>query len=249
MSIDIWMQYLIYALVIIMVWLGIRYLWISITQRVHHPEQWICSAGRGDIPEEVLKAEKRYDDKVRLYNFWFQTRRISAENVPGDLAELGVYKGESAWFLHKMAPTRKLHLFDTFSGFHEPDLTMETGEAATYSWHNFADTDTATVREKLGDSPLLIFHEGHFPETTKGLEEIMYALVHIDADLYLPVRNGLEYFYPRLSPGGVIMIHDYTHKWEGLSKAVDDFAATIPENLIHVPDRFGTVMIIKNKQG
>lgn len=247
MSLEIWLQYLIYALLIIMIVLGARYFWLSISQRVHHPEQWINAVKERTIPQEIIDAEKKYDDKVRLYNFWFQINRLSVENVTGDFAELGVYKGDSAWLIHKLAPARKLHLFDTFSGFHKPDLSLETGDAATYDWHSFADTDIDTVRAKLGGSPNILYHEGYFPDTTAGLNELSFAFVNIDADLYLPVKAGLEFFYPRLSPGGVIIVHDFTHKWEGLSKAVNDFSAKIPENLIHVPDRFGTVMIIKNK--
>jgi O-methyltransferase len=51
-----------------------------------------------------------------------------------------------------------------------------------------------------------------------GLNDVLYALVNLDADLYNPTKAGLEYFYPHLSPGGVIFIHDYNHKWEGLMK-------------------------------
>jgi O-methyltransferase len=241
------LNYMIYGLGFLLILLGIRYFWLSIVQRLHHPEQWIHLRQKGEIPEQVLRLEKNYRDKVRLYNFWFQVRRVRQEGVRGDFAELGVYRGDSALLIHNLAPERKLHLFDTFSGFFEPDISMETGEAATYNWHNFADTDAEMVREKLGSSKGVIFHEGHFPETTIGNEHLTFSLVHIDADLYLPVKAGLEYFYPRLSPGGVIIIHDYTHKWEGLCRAVDQFVKEIPENLIHVPDMHGSVMIIKNK--
>jgi hypothetical protein len=43
------------------------------------------------------------------------------------------------------------------------------------------------------------------------------------------------------------MIHDYNEKWEGLMKAVDEFAATIPEPLVVIPDLDSTVMILKNR--
>ena len=87
----------------------------------------------------------------------------------------------------------------------------------------------------------------HFPDSAKGLRENNYALVNMDADLYNPTKAGLEYFYPRISPGGVIMIHDYNEKWEGLMKAVDEFASTIPEPLVVIPDLDSTVMILKNR--
>ena len=90
-------------------------------------------------------------------------------------------------------------------------------------------------------------HEGYFPETIKGLENEIFALVNMDADLYNPTIAGLEFFYPRLSPGGVMLVHDYNPKWEGVMKAVDEFSRKIPESVISLPDMDGTVMIIKNK--
>jgi len=177
-----------------------------------------------------------------------QIQRINKDNVKGDFAELGVYKGDSARILHLMAPDRDLHLFDTFEGFTGTDLQPETGKAAIYSTKNFADTSLNTVLRNIGGNPeKLRIHEGYFPESAAGLEIASFSLVNLDADLYNPIKAGLEYFYPRLSPGGVIFIHDYNHKWEGLMKAVDEFAARIPEKLILVPDLDSTVMFVKNK--
>ena len=48
------------------------------------------------------------------------------QDVEGDLAELGVYQGDFAWQLNAALPERRLHLFDTFSGFSESDLAAET---------------------------------------------------------------------------------------------------------------------------
>lgn len=248
MSAETAITYLIYLLAAVLLFLGIRFFWTSIRQRVHHPEQWTAYSEQGKIPQVLIDFEKRWDDKIRLYNFWFQIKRLNEEAVPGDFAELGVYKGDSAWIINKLAPDRRLHLFDTFKGFTEEDLAFEKGKAATYSWNDFADTDAEMVLKKLEMSRQVVIHEGHFPLTTEGLNDIAFAFVHIDADLYAPVKAGLEFFYPRLSPGGVIMVHDYSRDWEGLIKAVDDFMQTIPETLIHVPDRFGTVMIVRNKR-
>ena len=40
-------------------------------------------------------------------------------------------------------------------------------------------------------------------------EDMVFALVHLDCDLYAPMRAGLEFFYPKLVPGGFMIIHDY----------------------------------------
>jgi O-methyltransferase len=240
-------SYLIYATIAIALWMLLRFLWLSIRQRVHQPDEWIQAAQHNEIPPQVLKYENRTPDKIRVYNFWFQIRRILNDQIPGDFAELGVYKGESAWLIHQLAPEKQIHLFDTFKGFAETDLSLETGKAATYGTHDFADTDVEVVMNKLNHTPKAIIHAGYFPDTTKGLEKKLFAFVNIDADLYAPVKAGLNFFYPRLAPGGVIIIHDYSFLWDGLRKAVDEFISTIPEQIVHVPDKHGSVMIIKNK--
>ena len=86
------------------------------------------------------------------------------------------------------------------------------------------------------------------PDTTKTLTEKTFALVHIDADLYLPTIEALKFFYPKVSAGGVLIIHDYNHTWEGIKQALDEFLPTIPESLIEIIDWQGSVMIIKNSK-
>jgi O-methyltransferase len=225
----------------------IRYLWMSLHEKSYHPAQWTYLRKNNQIPEVVLEIEKNYDDKIRLYNFWFQIYRLQRENIKGAFAELGVYKGETAKIIHSMDNTRKFHLFDTFEGFKKEDLKKETGEAATYNTKNFADTNEQNVLKFIGGNKNIIVHKGHFPETTNGLEKETFALVNIDADLYNPIKEGLSFFYPRLAPGGVLIIHDYNHKWEGAMKAVGEFIKTISENLVEIADMHGSVMILKNK--
>ncbi|MFH0864805.1 MAG: TylF/MycF/NovP-related O-methyltransferase [Bacteroidota bacterium] len=234
---------LIVGLFIIM----IRYLWLSFTEKSYHPAQWTHWRKQNLIPKTIIEIEKNYDDKIRLYNFWFQINRLQRENIKGAFAELGVYKGETSKIIHAMDSARKFHLFDTFEGFKKEDLKIETGEAATYRTKNFADTSEQKVLNFIEGNKNIIVHKGHFPETAKGLENETFALVNIDADLHNPIKEGCVFFYPRLAPGGVLIIHDYNHKWEGAMKAVNDFAKTIPENLIEIADMHGSVMIIKNK--
>jgi O-methyltransferase len=214
----------------------------------YEPPSWEHARKQGALNKKLLKTSRNYPDKVRLYNFWLQIQRIEKDSIEGDFAELGVYKGDSAKLLHLMAPGRTIHLFDTFEGFTTTDLQPEEGEASTYTTKNFADTSINKVLKNIGGDPAHIkVHAGYFPQSATDMEDVSFALVNLDADLYNPTKAGLEYFYPHLSPGGVIFIHDYNYKWEGLMKAVDEFIATIPEKLILVPDLDSTVMIIKNR--
>jgi O-methyltransferase len=103
------------------------------------------------------------------------------------------------------------------------------------------------VRKYINGGEAIVFHEGYFPETATGLENETFAFVSIDVDLYKPTLAGLQFFYHRLAAGGVIMVHDYNHNWEGTKRAVDEFITSIPEGLVELPDWQGTALIIKNK--
>ena len=214
----------------------------------YEPPAWEHARKLGALNKKLLKTSRNYPDKVRLYNFWLQIQRIEKDGIAGDFAELGVYKGDSAKLLNLMAAGRTIHLFDTFEGFTTTDLQPEEGEASTYTTKNFADTSINKVLKNIGGDPAHIkVNAGYFPQSATDMEDVSFALVNLDADLYNPTKAGLEYFYSHISPGGVIFIHDYNYKWEGLMKAVDEFVATIPEKLILVPDLDSTVMIIKNR--
>jgi O-methyltransferase len=234
---------------IILIMLGIlsRYAWGLFFEGGYEPAEWEYARKRRLIPPDLIRGMKHFEDKVRFFAFWLQVERLKREEIPGSFAELGVYKGETARLIHLMDRRRTLHLFDTFEGLPEKDLAVETGEAATYSNRNFKDTSIDKVLKCIdGDAEKIRIHAGYFPESSLGLEDQRFAFVNIDADLYNPTSAGLKFFYSRLSPGGVIFIHDYTYKWEGLKKAVDEFAATIPETPVLIPDLEGTVMIVKS---
>ena len=213
----------------------------------YFPEQWKFLVKSDKVSKEIRELEKYFPDKVRFFNFWFQAEKIKKDGIKGHFAELGVYKGETAKILHNLDTNRKLYLFDSFTGFEPKDLEGETGEAATYKQKDFADTSLEKVEKYIDGNKNIIYRNGHFPKTAKGLEKEIFSLVNIDADLYNPTKDGLEFFYPRLAPGGVIIVHDYNHKWEKLMKAVDDFVKTIPETLVEIPDLYGSVMIVKSK--
>lgn len=224
----------------------IRYVWDIFFSQNYSPVSWQYARKAGRVSKKLISLEKKYPDKVRFFNFWFQVERLKKDEVSGAFAEAGVYKGESAGIIHHADPGRIFHLFDTFSGFEARDLVYETGEAATYTVKNFADTGVNNVILKIGGNENIIVHAGYFPDSAVGLEDEIFALVNLDLDLYIPTKAALEFFYPRLSPGGVIIIHDYNPKWEGICKAVDEFVAGIHEPLILIPDTDGSCMIIRN---
>lgn len=168
------------------------------------------------------------------------------KEIPGDMAELGVYQGDFARRIHSLFPERTLYLFDTFAGFDRQDIVAEEEKGYSNARQgDFADTSLESVIARMPAPERVIPCKGYFPETTQGLEA-RFALVSLDADLYVPTLAGLRWFYPRLNHGGVILLHDYYNtRFSGVYAAVETFEK---ENdrllLLPVCDAHGTVMII-----
>ena len=198
-------------------------------------------------------AENNGGDFPRLYALVFNLSQVLSEGVSGDIAELGVYKGNSAVVLAHYARThgRRLFLFDTFKGF-EPVDFISGGDRVLMEMQKseFADTSLEEVRRLVGDRSVT-YCSGRFPASaTDEVDRSCFAIVHLDCDLYEPTKAGLAYFYPRLSPGGLLILHDYSNPyWEGVRRAVDEFVTTIPERLIVLPDKSGTAMIRRTVLG
>jgi O-methyltransferase len=73
-----------------------------------------------------------------------------------------------------------------------------------------------------------------------------YAFVSLDVDLYQPILAGLEYFYPRLSAGGYIFIHDYNNaRFSGVRMAVEAFLAHTHAPALPLPDFAGSLILTK----
>ncbi|MGH7156407.1 MAG: TylF/MycF/NovP-related O-methyltransferase, partial [Acetobacteraceae bacterium] len=137
------------------------------------------------------------------------------------------------------------YILDTFEGFHPNDLKGLDAAAKTEA---FSDTSLAAVRDLVGDESTK-FIQGHFPETASQLpDDGRYCLVHLDCDLFAPTMSGLAYFYPRLVPGGFLIVHDYSSLcWNGAEKAVDEYFADKPEAPVLLPDSSGSVVIRRNR--
>lgn len=234
------------GLIVIFVVLLFNLLTLKWSYKISKPYAWEFAVNNKVVSTELQALERTYRDKVRFYTFWFLIERLKAKNVKGAFAELGVYKGETAKFIHLMDKARTLHLFDTFEGFSESDLSLESNQGEKYSVTNFSDTSLHQVKKYIGNHENIHYHPGFFPASATNLEEQFYAFVHLDADLYKPTIEALNYFYPKLSPGGVIIVHDYNHTWYGIPKAIVAFENTILETFVPVSDWQGSVMLVKN---
>ncbi len=141
------------------------------------------------------------------------------KNTEGEVAELGVYNGGTAKMIAEIFKNKKIYLFDTFSGMPRVDNKVDLHKEG-----DFFDTSIEDVSKYLANYNNLIFKKGFFPETTKEVENERFCFVHIDADIYESISDGLDFFYDRMVNGGVIIIDDYEGKHcPGVKRAVNEF--------------------------
>ena len=154
--------------------------------------------------------------------------------VPGAYAELGVYRGGSTKLIAEAKGDKPLHIFDTFAGL--PPTSPEDG---TFFRQGMFAASLESVQRYLADYPNLHFHPGWFPETAGAVENETFAFVFLDADLYQSTKDGIDFFYPRLNPGGVLMTHDY--QFPGVHRAFEE--AGLTPNVIELAN--GMAMVFK----
>jgi len=160
--------------------------------------------------------------------------------LDGDMAEVGVYTGASAKLICEARGDKTLHLFDTFSGL--PESSAKDRNVYTNKSKPQYACSLESVEAYLGNYPRLHFYKGLFPETAAPVSDRTFCFVHIDVDLYQSTLACLEFFYPRLVPGGILISHDYSIL-SGVKAAFTEFLADKPEALAELPTT--QAMIIK----
>jgi hypothetical protein len=163
-------------------------------------------------------------------NLVWATRETTT--IPGEMAEVGSYSGSSALLMLASSniDLRVINLFDTFSGIPEVTTGIDKLEIG-----DVAGAPLKSVRTKLLPySSRVKYHVGFFPNSAQNISsQTHFSLVNLDADTYQTTLAALEFFYPRMSHGGIILCHDYSSiSCPGVRKAIDEFFLNKSETII-----------------
>jgi len=151
-------------------------------------------------------------DNIMLSNSLVDIQRFqSLENfinitkdLDGEICEIGVYKGGTAR-LFVANSNKNIILIDTFEG-----LPLENEFDNFHKKGDFNDTSIEHVINVLSPYKNYKIIKGIFPnKDINDLDELVFKIVHIDVDLYDSVYNCLEYFYPKMVKGGIMVLDDY----------------------------------------
>lgn len=201
----------------------------------------------GQWPRRSYFYPGSYALRVSPYNTFGHFMNIT-KNVEGDIAEFGVYKGDSlcAWAKNiklmdnsgKLRLKKKVYGFDSFAGY--PELTKDEQRVNPVFYRgNLGDTSASAVHRKcnqLGVGDVVQLVPGYYPDSFKMYEHLRFSQVFIDCDLYSSYKAALEYAYPRLNRGGIIVFGSYRDpRLPGATRAIDEFFSDKKEALSFFP--------------
>jgi hypothetical protein len=186
---------------------------------------------------------------------------IERNAIAGDVVECGVWRGGSMMAagltLMRLGATRRLWLYDTFEGMPPPSavdrdfngrsaadlLAAETPETSLIWARSSLDDVKAGMGETGYASELISYVVGPVEETLPGIVPERIALLRIDTDWYSSTYHELVHLWPRLSPGGILIVDDFGH-WDGARKAVEQYFSEIALSpFLHRIDQTGRLVI------
>jgi hypothetical protein len=200
-----------------------------------------------------------------LYALWRAVGYVTRHDVPGDFVECGVFKGGSTMlaacaFHHFKDAARKLYLYDTFEGMTAPtdrdrDFAGRTPEQHLKTWGAATMSDMTNgpideVRQNLAKTPLpadrFVLVKGKVEDTIPGtLPPGPISILRLDTDWYESTKHELVHLFPRLAPGGVLIVDDYGF-WQGAREACDEYFDAHPTRILLTRiDRIGAVLGVK----
>lgn len=158
--------------------------------------------------------------RKRLDNIQQCVERVIADGVPGDLLEAGVWRGGASILMRAVlrahgVTDRTVWAADSFAGIPEPDTEKYPADrgAPLHLWNDFLAAPRSEVEENFRRYDLLDdqvrFLEGWFRDTLPEAPIRSLAVLRVDGDLYESTMDALTHLYPRLSPGGYVIIDDY----------------------------------------
>lgn len=169
----------------------------------------------------------------RLDNVQFCVEDVIERGVPGDLIETGVWRGGATIFMRGILEAhgvrdRTVWVADSFAGLPRADTERYPVDANGPLWH-LAHRLAISLEEVRGNferygllDDQVRFLEGWFKDTLHTVPDPQWAVIRLDGDMYGSTMEALTALYPNLTPGGYVIVDDYS-AIEVCRRAVDDY--------------------------
>lgn len=168
----------------------------------------------------------------RLDNLQSCIEDVLARQVPGDLMETGVWRGGAAIFMRAVLKAydvrdRWVWAADSFAGLPPPDPQRFPADAGDR--HHTVGYLAVSLEEVLRNfdrygllDDQVRFLKGWFRDTLPTAPVRQLAVLRLDGDMYESTMEALIHLYPKLSPGGYLIMDDYGAV-AGCRQAVHDY--------------------------
>ncbi len=175
-----------------------------------------------DLSRAILSEGKTLLNYDRLYTL-FQTVMQLPHNPVA--VEVGAYKGGTSKFIAALLRSQKgggkLYSCDTFTGHATVDERYDGKHVAKNYFGDVTADEVKRYLEPLNNVTVLV---GDIATTYIHVQEPTINLIHLDVDVYSPIKFVLDAFWPRIAPRGFIVVDDYGFTTcKGAKIAVDDF--------------------------
>lgn len=170
----------------------------------------------------------------RMDNIEACVTSVLEDKIPGDFIETGVWRGGSVMLMKALldkhgVTDRKVWCADSFEGLPPANATdREIDPMSDFSDRDFLSVSQEQVEANFKRFGLLDenvkFLKGWFCDTLPTAPVDQLAILRLDGDLYESTMDALTNLYPKLSPGGYLIIDDYA-SWAGCRKAIDEYRA------------------------
>jgi len=204
-------------------------------------DDWIPFKERNELIElyylGLKKSKQEWTDefskRLRFYSLMQLANKLLKNKEVFDFVECGCWRGHSSYLLSTLIKKNEkkinFHIFDSFEG-----LSISTKEDDSYYNQSkeyqknlidhFKSSENFLKNDVLNEFDFIKIYKGWIPERFYEVENSKFSFIHIDLDLYKPTIKTLEFFYPKLVKGGIIVCDDYnSSQFPGAKNAWDEF--------------------------
>lgn len=186
---------------------------------------------------------------------------VTRKHLPGAIVECGVWRGGTMMaaaltLMRADVSDRSLWLYDTFEGMTAPtghdldasglgaaEQLARADRSTSHVWAYAAIDEVESNLASTGYENLRLI-KGDVLETLPAQAPAEIAILRLDTDWYESTRHELECLFPRIVPGGVLIVDDYGH-WQGSRKALDEYLLETARHLLVLPlDYTGVVALV-----
>lgn len=162
---------------------------------------------------------------------WRELERVLQADIPGHVVEFGCYAGTTSLFIRRLlnnyqqSDAREFHVYDSFAGL--PEKSAQDNNAAGVDFEAgklYVSKAEFTKVFRAANLQLPMVHKGWFNELTEHDVPHPIAFAFLDGDFYQSIIDSLRLVWPRMTPGGTILIDDYKRETlPGVERAITDF--------------------------